>query len=581
MPLNRPGETPPFFEYAVKYAVKDAHSNTDESENGTEWEKLEQDFDPNPITIPPYQRKIVWKEDQLEAFLDSKSVLFGTVILATSSGQDEPLILLDGLQRFATATAILHCLYPLVLAPDASRKDVMGHFKRLAGEVSAKQPIIEHNHKSLIEKTTRTGIRKSYVDLYEKVESLITEKLKKPEDFAKTIIKTFINKQIAIDKYYGFKNTGELIQTFININSTGINLKEVDLLRSEILQQAEHKHWPDEDIVDIENRLTEIFQSGKITGAKVLGKHLYDAFVRDPTIVFKRWNELERTDVDELLTFIHNIYVATEEKNDKGKLHPYLYEAFQCGHVPFAITTWFFYKKMQKEDKTPEELGQEFYSESDLRILLRAFYRRVIDGSISRIGSIASGTIQKKEFESADQIAEKLNRPDMGELSNPNNDWIRSGLRKANTERARRIFNACLLPDRDKNGAFCPLRYGNRENEWNIDHLIPKSTKKKNQRGDDEFEQIMNLAPLESKLNKNIKNHPCNKKIGKDGVYREDSSDHPYIKWLIDEHHNAYKDKTEQGKNVLELQEMLVINAKHGVGDARITKIAELLEQKI
>jgi len=50
---------------------------------------------------------------------------------------------------------------------------------------------------------------------------------------------------------------------------------------------------------------------------------------------------------------------------------------------------------------------------------------------------------------------------------------------------------------------------------------------------------------------------------------------------LIDEHHNAYKDKTEQGKNVLELQEMLVINAKHGVGDSRITKIAELLEQKI
>ncbi len=130
----------------------------------------------------------MWGKDEIKKFLESKSILFGTVILAQTP-QDEPKILLDGLQRFAIATAILNYLYPLVLSPIPSRQDISEHFKRLKGEVDSRQLIFAHNDKALRE-YTRIGISTSYEQLYENVKSTINEELENPKEFAKKIIKT-------------------------------------------------------------------------------------------------------------------------------------------------------------------------------------------------------------------------------------------------------------------------------------------------------------------------------------------------------------------------------------------------------
>lgn len=569
MPITRPGETPFFYEYAVKYALKSSKEDLPESVS---------DFDPNQISIPPYQRRIVWKEQEIKDFLESKSILFGSVILAAPSGQDELLTLLDGLQRFATATAMLHYLYPKVLAPDSSRKDIQKYFKRVAAEVGPKQPIIDHNHKLLKESIIRTGITSSYNDLCESVNSIINEELQKPEEFAKKITKTFVNNQIAIDKYYGFKNEHELIQTFININSAGIRLTEVDLLRSEIIQQAASLKWSEDEIISVENDFTDTFQSKEMLVVKVLGKHLYNALEKDPTKVFKNWEKLTKENVEKLLQFIEQIYKASKKEDRDGNLsNPYLYEIVECGAIPFTITTWYFYKKMQEESKTPTDLDDEFYSKEDLCVLLRMFYRHVVGGSISRIGQTAAHIIQTKDFESVEDIAEILNRPEMGDLLSPDKDWIKTGLRKAKIDRVKRIFNACLLPDRGRKGEFFPLRYGNKNDEWNVDHLIPKITKQKNQEGGTEFDHIVNLSPLQSHLNKNIKDNPCSIKIGPNGIYNHQPPKHPYVKWLTNEHYEKYKTKNTQNKNELDLQEMLA----GSVGDERLDKMVELLKSRI
>lgn len=179
MNLARPTVTPKFVEYAINYALKSS---------GQEWSDELEGLDPNPIQIPTYQRKIVWDEDTIENFLDSKAVIFGTVILAKSP-YDEPLVLLDGLQRFATSTAILHYLHTVILpntvAPDEEC------FRILVASTQGAESIIAHNHNEL-KNNSRRGIQDSYNQLYDNVRSVM-DKLKKEsiEKLAEKLIQTF------------------------------------------------------------------------------------------------------------------------------------------------------------------------------------------------------------------------------------------------------------------------------------------------------------------------------------------------------------------------------------------------------
>lgn len=582
MGITRPGETPAFYRYPVDYALTSSKLSSDD------WPDSVQDFDPNPIQIPPYQRKIVWGKKQVSDFIESNSILFGTVILA-SEGSDKSIILLDGLQRFATATAILNFLYPLVLSPEPVRQDISDNFKLLKSEVSSKQPIFEHND-NMLRNYTRKGIAESYTRLVSAVKSVITEELENdPEGFAKHLTKTFVIKQIAIDTYFGFKNRSELTHTFININSTGIDLSEVDLLRSEIVQQADNMKWNDDDIDEMENSFTDIFQSNRIKGVKVLGKNLYDSLSEDPTKVFENWNKLEKSHVDDLLNFVDDFNSAVELENDEGeKEHPYLYEIVQCGDLPFALTLWYFYKHVHLQGKTPDILGGDFDTTTSRHALLRAFYRRVIDGSIGRIGPIVSNFIKEKDdpkITSMQSLANLINQDiGAGDLdSEPDEGWIKTSLRRAGANRARRIFNACLLPDReDSGGNFTPIDYGTKINQWNIDHMIPKINKKINTMGAEEIDEIMNMVPLPSDVNVKAKHYPCERKLNDAELYSTVKEKHPYLNWLVNEHFSKFKDAEHiDGEHPLNLPQFLMVNADPSIGDDRIDQIAKLLKNKI
>jgi hypothetical protein len=583
MPLNRPGDTPEFYKYAVSYVL------TSKTMSPEDWPIAVKDFDPNSIQIPAYQRRIVWRKDQVRDFINSSTILFGTVILA-SDGSTNPLILLDGLQRFATATAILNYLYPLVLSPTPSMPSIADKFKLVKSEIASKQPIFEFNDK-MLKTHSRKGISTSYEELISSVKTVINEELIKNSDlFAEKIKETFIKKQIAIDTYYGFKNRRELTHTFININSTGIDLSEVDLLRSQIVQQADTMKWDDDEIDKMEDSFTEVFQLKKIKGAKVLGKNLYDVLIKEPTTIFPNWNNLMKDDVDDLLNFVDAMYKAGNDDENNEKKYPYLFEIFQCGELPFAATTWYFYKYMHLKGKEPDFIeGGTVDTTNERRQLLRAFYRRTLDGSIGRIGPIISNFIQEidePKIVSLESLSEKINS-DMGAGGlddSPDEDWLKAGLRKAGVSRARRIFNAMLLPDRDDSKTiFKPIEYGTKKTEWNVDHLIPKANKTKNKVGEEEIDQIVNFSPLPAPLNVKVKNYPCERKLKPDDVYSTVTEKHPYIDWLVNTHYSDFQNKkiTNSAMHPLNSEEMLVVNASNDVGDKRILKMVNVLKKKI
>lgn len=586
MAITRPGETPHFYVYPTQYAL------TNSDGDSRKWPNALKNYDPNPILIPNYQRRIVWDKKRIREFIDSTSTLFGTVILASTT--PNVIILIDGLQRFATATAILNYLYQEVLSPNPNRKSISQLFVRLQAEVTSKEPIFSHNDKMLLE-NTRTGIRNSYKNLKKDVESILKNELDKNtpdvEIFAKNIVKTFVTKQIAIDTYFGFKNDRELIHTFINLNSTGLNLTEVDLLRSEIVQQANKCNWSDDDKDEMENRFTEIFQT-KIKWTKILGKNLYDVLdeTRDGTLIFKDWNSLKKEHVDELLDFIEEFDNAVTAKDSKSKSSAYLSEILNCGRLPITLVFWYYYKYIHLKNKTPDFISKEgVNTNKELHLILRAFYRKFIDGTIGRIGPIVTEFIQCSDPISdgiLEKLATKINK-DIGadELGvDVDKNWLKTSLRKSGKDKSPRIFNACLLPNRDDEGGhFEPLEFGGSKTNWQIDHLIPKADKTTNKFVSEELEQLANFAPLPGKINAGIKHNPCKEKIGPNGAYHAAKNQHPYIYWLISEHYKTYEsyENTINDNHPLNDSSCLIMNAAMRIGDDRIEKIMSLLKNKL
>ena len=577
--IDRPGLTPYFFEYPLLYGLIDKSKNKTPPKNLRITE----------FQIPSYQRRIVWNKQNIRDFIESEAVLFGTVIMALEKSE-EPITLLDGLQRFATATALLNSLYDPILAPKPNRPELIDRFETLRMRVSAHAPIFKYNN-SVFREYSRAGVRNTYRRLYGDVEQIINEALKedeKTEEFIKNINSVFLDKQVAIDKYHNFKSTAQLIQTFINMNSTGINLDEADLLRSMIVQQADKLQWDDTEVEQMENRFTEIFQ-GKLVGTRTLGKHLYKAMLKDPQIVFENWNSLKSDDVEHLLEFIDDFHAAIpkriiyKDETENNEKYSYMFEIKQCGDLPCAITIWYFYKHVYSLGKNLDFLGGDHETRSDMHILLRAFYRRILDGSIGRIDPIVGEYIKDNQGGPIRILADKLikNINDQGLDFPPQELWLKIGLDKSGTNRAKRIFNACLLPNKeDIGGKFYPLKHGNGRSDWTLDHIIPQSEDEQ-QVGAQHIHMVRNLSPLPSSRNKGARHNICSHKLEAENIYAGVKNDHPYLKWLVEDHYQKYKNEKIDGKNPLDVPKFLVVNEDPPIGDERRDKIADLLKNKI
>lgn len=587
MGISRNGHTPPYYEYGTKFVIVKEKSATKQ-----QLPPSVSITDPHMVYIPAYQRKLVWRIDDIQKLVDTKSNLYGTVILATfSTDPESPMTLVDGLQRLGVITAFLFHLYPLVLSPTPSDQTNAPLFTRLNISAERYHPVYEHNHDMLLNHP-RIGIRESYKELSEVIECYVKDELKNsPQEFAKKIIFSFMDRYIAIDPYYGFKTDKELTDTFLNINSTGVDLSPVDLLRSEILSQAYHLGWPEQDTLDVENHFTEVFQpqrGGNKSGMRVLGENLYGAIQDDmitgknpapKKLLFKTWDSLDKNEIDSFLDFLRIMIDAGDERlPDKTMKWKELSEIFRCGDLPFAITAWYFYLQYYLKSKIPDFVGGTENTTNDCRLLLRAFYRRLIDGTIGQMTGIMQDIINEN-ISTVEEIASKVNpESKAGKMNvNPSNLWLTQSLRTIDPTKAKRIFNACLLPDSGSTNKFEPMVFDNKPGCWNIDHLIPKSHKISNVEGEKQISQLVNLAPLLYDLNHLAKTTPCKVKLEPSGLYSQAKHLHKYLEWLCDSHYTGITGT----KDSLNDQENLALNSATPIGNNRIEQIAKILLNKL
>ena len=525
----------------------------------------------NRLEVPSFQRGISWGETEVGDLIETKSSTLGTVILASLPLRENP-ILVDGLQRFATGTALLTALYPVVISPTPSNAAAAAHFRRLQADSSHYSPVFEANSNALAHHP-RNAISSTYGRLLSEVNDLIEEGLRTDAPaFAANIERLFLERQVSLDLYSGFANFNDLTSTFIDINTQGIALSPVDLLRAQLVDQALRLDWPFGDVQDTENQFTDTFEGrGPAAHLRTLGKRI-NALVGNSetvTLAFPTWATLAKPEVDGFFDFVSG-FIDAASVTGNG----YLRELLESGPQAFSAVVLFYLLRDNEGDDKPDFLPDgRLATKADLHLILRAVYRRLIDGTIFRIEAAIDAMLRRPTGITATSLAEAINPVNVaGSLAeSPDPAWLEQALRRADPKRSRRIFNACLLPSRSSPGAqFDPQIYGRGANAWNIDHLIPQVAIKPAQIGGGEALLLPNLAPLHASVNKAIRNLQCSIKLGPNGPYQGYVADHPFIKWLV----NSY---SARSPSKLDMQEFLVSNASPNLGDQRIRAIRDLL----
>lgn len=254
-------------------------------------------------------------------------------------------------------------------------------------------------------------------------------------------------------------------------------------------------------------------------------------------------------------------------------------------------------------DELPDFLGGDLETQEDLRTFYRAVMRKVLDGNIGKTEKILH-QILRGTLNSMDSISRELNPDGAGDITDePNHNWLAAVITKSKykTVNPKIIFNACLLPDRDKiagRNQFKPLIYKNSTNSYNIDHLIPDSDKNEKAKGLTELQNIVNLAPLEWAHNVLASSTPCSQKLSTSKIYGTMKEKHPYCKWLVEEHFEEHKsdqmvfplsgttesfegEKESDKIHKLDSQVNLLEGVGESISNQRIRKLVEILLVKL
>lgn len=579
MAVNRGGPTPPFYEFPCKYRL----SGGEPSRNIIAIAQTE-------IRIPRFQRGIEWDEEKCQSLVNSKSQLFGTAILANDPNDAQVFILLDGLQRFATATAILVSLYDLIIAENASKQqEIIDLFAPLIATTRGFKDVYFYNHQ-ILRNSSRMIINTSYGEFYERINAYIQKELNESSNsFADKVCEMFLVKQVAVDTYTGFSSSGAINTTFRALNSESKPLTSADFIRSDLVDCASRVGWSASEIEEMEDLFSDLFDDK--SNNKLIAP--LSALIEDRLEnIFPDW---ENFSLDQFNVF-HDFVDACIENSiwsnrNTDAPFPYLHEISQCGGVPFSYTVLYYYLRYVDSEQNgaylPDFVDQDngISFTGELHLILRSIYRRVFDRSLGRLEVVGENVINRRTA-SARDLAEGFNPGAAGSLdSGPDAAWLTQSLRRTNLAASKRVFNACLLPDRDTSDeddlAFSPFRYSRGRTNWTIDHLIPRS-EIISDRGPGHYEgnTICNFAPCQGRHNSALKTNPCSWKLTHNSSPYRSESDyhiHPYHAWLIGEHVEEHRESLRS----LDEKELLVVNAQPPIGDRRLLFLVEQLSNKL
>ena len=586
MSISRTGSCPIFLEYITKQALIPRYTEpTPEflrlTEYNFEW-----------IDIPNYQRGIVWDDELFVELLESSSVFLGSAVfgkfpipqnragfeLMPFSVNDYD-ILIDGLQRFSIGTALLTMLHPLVLSDNPHLPNDASHFSALKAQGSNYAAIYQHNDGEL-QNHRRIAVAESYLEFRRVLSRWLQNEFKEGRSatLAKNIQRLFLQRQIAPDIYYGFHSVYEVTSTFIGLNTIREELSTVDWLRSVIVDKG--GHWESAEIEAMDNRFTEVFMKENGRGnetdlmpfAAIILECLAtgDSLSLCPEKVFPSWQTgLLHSEVMNFLDFVEIMF--NEENNVFYK------EIRKCGNIPLAGCISYYYRNYLATNQYPSFTSGGQNEDSELIIYLRANYRVLFDGRIGRtrpyskrllienitLVDLSANMSQDFIGRSISQTVEQL--------------WLQARLKDTAKGRAPRIFNACLLPRHGAVPSFLPQNFGRKANEYQVDHMIPESTLKKDALGESEGRLIMNFAPVRRTSNIKQTYLQCSLKVCRGGSYdnecTNDQNVHPYIVWLVN-------NQSKHG-SFLDRQDLLQPNSQPAIGDERIDWLTEKLIHRL
>lgn len=580
MPVNRAAPTPSFHSYITTYVLVDVAGNIPSPVLTAGLYNL------TPLHIPTFQRGITWGIDDLTAFLFSKSLVLGHVVLAKTQSQPLYTELVDGLQRFTVGTALLHGLYPLVLSSNAVQLGSKPLFSAIANYTNNFYAVVDNNHQQLYNHPRR-AIQDQYRNFYDNELIPYLTKIFLPngvsnlQRFAFAAVNTFCSRQIAIDDFTGFTVMGDLVNTFLGINTIRVELNTVDLLRTHIVDIATPV-WNSVDIEAVENSLTDVFmRSGK--SVFPIATALQQSMPNHAANIFPTWNVgSSRQEVESFLDFIDCCANSATTSS-------YLYEIAEVGSLPFCLVILCYYRNYLSSGALPSFATVGFNSNStvedlDLHNFLRAAYRSLLSGNVGQLGAIAEEIITTSTPFSMTLLSEKVSAMSgAGSLSTSAPvGWIRAQLEAINKDKAKRVFNACLLPQiTQATTNFEPLKFGRKTGMWQVDHLLPESTINSNLGGGIEANRLRNFAPLQSQHNRIASNINCSSKLSATGLYAVQQiqlhaagkTEHPYLTYL----------RSSLPNNVVDLdsQMFLVANAIPAIGDARLQFLATELATRL
>lgn len=541
------------------------------------------------IHVPSYQRGISWDTEQVAEFLASESVLLGNVILGQfavpAGAQPFPHlpaqvthyhVLVDGLQRLAVGTALLSLLHQDYLVDNPNKPNEAPAFAPLKALIQSRAAAYLHNDVEFTQHP-RKAIRDQYVALRSELRKWIDQQIADGHfpELAASIVTTMTGNQVAIDVYFNFPSQMALMNTFLGLNTVRVDLGPIDLLRSFLIEKASADGWSAQEIEDVENQFTEVFSQKSQPDSELL------PFVKvvlemirsnhDAARIFPSWpGSLDKDEVDRLLQFVADM--------KDSNTNPYLNEIRSCGTNPFAIVLAFYYFRLVASQQSPPFLTGATTDDSQLHQLLLACYRVLLDGRIGRTRDFAARCL-KSTYATLGDVAEAMSQTFLETSINAQVDqgWLRGALIQADKNRAKRIFNAMLLPQKaiGFGGAFSPSTYGPKSVHYQVDHLIPDSMRQLNAPGYAESDGIRNFAPLPTNQNKAAKATSCSSKLQPNGIYDVLISGagtiHPYWVWLVKDHYPQYQPAQ------LDQQDRLEVNAAPPVGDARLDKISSEL----
>ncbi|CAM6004935.1 unnamed protein product [Sphagnum balticum] len=581
MPVNRHGPCPFYIKYITQYVLIPANNPPPPGLRDY------LDADAMWVDVPNYQRGIAWTSEEVEDLLESRSVLLGNVVLGkfprpAPRFPDLPTdihnyaVLVDGLQRFSIGNRIVGNSFPEVLSTSPAKPQVAALFHRLAIKTKDIDVIFLHNDRELANHPRR-AIAEAYGSFRQKLKLNLLDKLGDPTraaEFAQQTTRLFLDRQIAVDLYSDFANPIELTYTFIGMNTIRVDLTPVDLVRSMIVEKAFSSQWTPAEVEALENRFTSVFAeddkpvSHLLPFVAILKQTLEDDV--NASRVFPSWaTQLKETEISRFLDYVEAFESCVENR--------YMQEIEACGDIPYAGLLAFHYPAFLATGQLPAFLNETEVDNSGLRMFLRASLRALLDGRIARTRTFALRALLG-EYADLTAYADAISQSYLGRsiTQEVSDEWLRAGLRRADKNRSKRIFNAMRLP-LDSASAFKPDVYGTKASEYHIDHLIPQRSIEPHKPGSGESETLVNFGPLPAKYNVKAKMTPCAEKLGNNGIYsnwlENETTPHPYAHWLI----------TNQGNlgSLLDLQERLEPNKTPDIVGQRLNWMVQHLLPRI